>query len=128
MQSYPYDQAGNLATRVFPASLLLPRLENFGVNSLNELTNYARGAGTLAVAGTTTSPATNVTVNTTNASLYADSTFAALGFTLTNGINTYTAIAKDAYGRRNRGTYDRTGLQGGKGVCIGCRRCQAGRK
>ena len=50
---------------------------------------------------TTTSPATNVTVNTTNAFLYADVTFASTNQPWVNGNNTFTAIAKDVYGRRD---------------------------
>jgi RHS repeat-associated protein len=38
---------------------------------------------------------------TSNAVLYADATFAATNFTLANGNNTFTAIAKDSYGRRD---------------------------
>jgi RHS repeat-associated protein len=53
------------------------------------------------VAGTTTSTATNVTVNTSNAVLYADATFAKDHFTIANGNNTFTAIAKDSYGRKD---------------------------
>ncbi len=55
-------------------------------------------SGKLTVAGTTTTAATNVTVNTTNAVRYADYTFAATNFTLVNGTNTFTAIAKDSLG------------------------------
>jgi RHS repeat-associated protein len=51
--------------------------------------------------GTTTSPATNVTVNTSNAVLYADVTFASTNQPWVNGNNTFTAIARDAYGRRD---------------------------
>jgi hypothetical protein len=47
----------------------------FNVNTLNALTTISR-SGTLTVAGTTTSQATNVTVNTSNAILYVDCTFA----------------------------------------------------
>jgi hypothetical protein len=39
-----------------------------------------------------------VTVNTSNAVRYADFTFAATSFTLVNGMNTFTAIAKDSLG------------------------------
>src|SRR5213076_298447 len=56
-------------------------------------------SGTLTVAGTTTSAATNVTVNGSAANRYNDNTFALAGFTVTNGNNTYTAIASDSYGR-----------------------------
>ena len=53
----------------------------------------------MSVAGTTTTPATNVTVNTTNAIRYADNTFVSTNHTLSNGTNTLTAIAKDNLGR-----------------------------
>jgi hypothetical protein len=65
---------------------------------LNELTAVTR-SGTLTVAGTTTSQATNVTVNTLLATLYGDFTFAKDGFTLVDGNNTFTAVAQDSYGR-----------------------------
>ena len=68
------------------------------MNDLNELSTITR-SGTLTVAGTTTSQATNVTVNTSNAFLYADATFAATNFTLVDGDNTFTAIAQDSYDR-----------------------------
>lgn len=90
---YTYDAAGNLIFRTNNA-LVQP----FVVNTLNELAGGSR-SGALTVAGTTTSPATNVTVNSSNAVLYLDGTFAAAGFNLTNGNNTYAAIAKDVYGR-----------------------------
>jgi len=53
----------------------------------------------LTVAGTTTMPATSVTVNGSNAVLYSDSTFAKGGFTPADGSNTYTAIAQDSLSR-----------------------------
>src|SRR6266853_2962473 len=68
------------------------------VNSLNELTTGTRSA-TLTVAGTTTSSATNVTVNSLAADRYADNTFARTNLTLVNGNNTFTAIAQDSLGR-----------------------------
>jgi RHS repeat-associated protein len=46
--------------------------------------------------GTTTSAATNVTVNGTAASFYGDATFAAAGLSLTSS---YTAVASDTNGR-----------------------------
>jgi len=67
------------------------------VNNLNELTTIANN-GTLTVAGTTTVPATNVTVNGLTANRYADATFALGGFTRTNGNNTFTAIGWDYVG------------------------------
>ena len=92
---YAYDAAGNLNSRTNNALI-----QTFVVNNLNELTNVTR-SGTLTVAGTTTSTATNVTVNSTNATLYNDKTFAKDGFTVTNGNNTYTAIAQDSYNRKD---------------------------
>ena len=59
---YGFDPAGNLAYRTNNALI-----ENFQVNALNELTANTNG-GTLTVMGTTTSLATNVAVNGTNAS------------------------------------------------------------
>jgi len=90
---YAYDAAGNLNWRTNNALL-----QAFNVNSLNELTTETN-SGTLTVAGTTTSAATNVTVNGVIAANYLDATFAKDGFTLTNGNNTFTAIAQDGYGR-----------------------------
>jgi RHS repeat-associated protein len=90
--SYGYDAAGNLNQRTNNAFV-----QNFAVNNLNELTTLTR-SGTLTVAGITTSAATNVTVNTSNAVQYADFTFAATNFALVDGTNTFTAIAKDILG------------------------------
>ena len=92
---YAYDAAGNLNFRTNNALI-----QAFNVNNLNELTIVTNG-GRLTVAGTTTSPATNVTVNTSNAVLYADTTFASTNQPWVNGNNTFTAVAKDVYGRRN---------------------------
>ncbi|MGO9201689.1 MAG: RHS repeat-associated core domain-containing protein, partial [Limisphaerales bacterium] len=96
-----YDAAGNLNYRTNNALL-----GTFRVNSLNELTNVG-ASGTLTVAGTTSSPATNVTVwGSTGlasgpAALYADSTWARTNATLPNGTVTYTATAQDSYGRQS---------------------------
>jgi RHS repeat-associated protein len=90
---YAYDPAGNLNYRTNNALI-----QTFNVNSLNELTTGAR-SGTMTVEGTTTSAATNVAVNTSNAILYADYTFASTNQSLANGTNTFTAIARDSYGR-----------------------------
>ncbi len=92
---YAYDAAGNLAYRTNNTLV-----ENFQVNSVNELTTGTNG-GRLTVMGTTSSQATNVTVNGTNALLYGDATFAATNMPLTTA---YTAIAKDGYGRINTNT------------------------
>jgi len=90
---YAYDGAGNLYQRT-NYSLL----QSFGVNNLNELTTLTN-SGRLTVAGSTTSPATNVTVNTSNAVLYADASFASTNQSWVTGNNTYSAIARDIYGR-----------------------------
>jgi RHS repeat-associated protein len=98
---YVYDAAGNLNYRTNNALL-----GTFSVNSLNELTTVG-ASGTLTVAGTTTSPATNVTVwGSTGlasglATLYADSTWARTNATLPNGSVTYTATAQDRYLRQS---------------------------
>jgi RHS repeat-associated protein len=95
---YGYDAAGNLNQRTNNALV-----QQFNVNNLNELTTAGRN-GTLTVAGTTTSPATNVTVNGLIANLYADATFARQGFSLADGTNTFTAVAKDSSGRVDTNT------------------------
>jgi hypothetical protein len=92
---YVYDSAGNLNYRTNKALV-----QTFAVNKLNQLTNVSR-SGTLTVAGTTTGPATNVTVNSSNAIRYADHTFAKDGFAVTNS---YTAIAKDTNNRSSTHT------------------------
>ncbi|MGA2544807.1 MAG: hypothetical protein ABSG78_24930 [Verrucomicrobiota bacterium] len=68
-------------------------MQNFPVNSLNELTSGTNGAK-LAVMGSTMSLATNVTVNGTNASLCGDATFAARTMPSTTN---YTPIPKHGY-------------------------------
>jgi RHS repeat-associated protein len=88
--AYSFDPAGNLNYRTNNALV-----QNFVVNSNNELTS-ASTSGTLTVMGTTTSAATNVTVNGNPASRYGDSTFAAAGLSLTSS---YTAVASDTNGR-----------------------------
>ena len=90
---YAYDAAGNLNYRTNNALI-----QTFNVSSLNQLTTGTR-SGTLTVAGTTSSTATNVIVNSTAAILYSDNTFARTNYTLLNGSNTITAVAKD---RSNR--------------------------
>jgi hypothetical protein len=92
---YAFDPAGNLAYRTNNALL-----QNFKVNADNELTTNTNG-GTLTVVGTTTSPASSVTVNSTTADLYEDSTFAAPGMALGDS---YTAVAHDNIGRWSTNT------------------------
>ena len=89
---YVYDAAGNLNIRTNNTLV-----QKFNVNNLNELISATNG-GRLTVAGVTTSPATNVTVNTSNALLYADLTFASTNQPWVNGSNTFTAVARDGYG------------------------------
>ncbi|HXC34729.1 MAG TPA: hypothetical protein VNV43_02580, partial [Candidatus Acidoferrales bacterium] len=91
-KGYAYDTAGNLNFRTNNALI-----QSFALNDSNELSS-AGWAGTLTVAGTTTIPATNVTVNGLSASRYADGTFALGGFTPGYGEVPYTAIAQDASG------------------------------
>ena len=92
---YAYDGAGNLNYRTNNTLL-----DQFNVNSQNELTTVTNG-GRLTVAGSTTSRATSVTVNTSNAVLYADTSFASTNQPWAYGVNTYTAAAVDTYGRRS---------------------------
>jgi len=96
--AYVYDAAGNLQYRTNNAMV-----QTFNVNNLNELTTVTR-SGTLTVAGTTTSAATNVTVAANGgaaqtATRYGDKTFAMDGFSLSDGTNTFTAVAQDSAGR-----------------------------
>ena len=96
--TYTYDKSGNLSNRVQNALTSF-----FKVNSLNELTTETN-SGSLTVAGTTTSAATNVTVSGTGLSsgsawIYSDFTWARQGANFVSGANTYTATATDAYGR-----------------------------
>ena len=95
---YNYDAAGNLNQRTNNALI-----QTFNVDSLNELSTINR-SGTLTVAGNTTTTATNVTVNTSNALLYADRTFASTNHSLADGNNTFTTIAKNAVGLSDTNT------------------------
>ncbi len=92
---YAFDPAGNLNYRTNNTLI-----ENFQVNALNELTSNTNG-GKLTAMGTSTSPATSVAVNGTNALIYGDATFAATNMPLTT---TYTAIASDSLGRHATNT------------------------
>ena len=112
---YAYDAAGNLNYRTNNGLV-----QRFEVNNLNALADVTR-RGTLTVAGTTGSAATEVTVNGIPANRYNDWTFALAGFPLADGDNVYTVIAQDRYGRKDRNsitvnlpamvrfTYDRNG-------------------
>jgi len=95
-----FDPAGNLMYRTNNTLIA-----NFAVNSDNELTANTNG-GKLTVVGTTTSTATNVTVNATNtAQRYGDATFAATNFPI---LSAYTAVAADNLGRRSTNTVNVT--------------------
>jgi len=91
---YYYDPAGNLVVR-YNHTLR----QGFLVDSLNQLTNVLRLTTVMPVAGGTSSAATNVTVNTSNAFLYADHTFVSTNQPLADGTNTFTAVALDGSGR-----------------------------
>lgn len=91
---YGYDAAGNLNFRTNNGFV-----QTFNVNELNELTTVARDTTNFTVAGTTTSEATSVTVNSQTATLYDDATFVRTNLTLADGNNTFTAVASDALGR-----------------------------
>jgi len=93
---YTYDPAGNLSWRTNNGLA-----QSFGLNSLNEISS-ASASGTLTVAGTTTSPATNVTVwgtslSSGSAALYADSTWARTNVTLPNGSASYYAYPRTVW-------------------------------
>jgi RHS repeat-associated protein len=93
---YAFDPAGNLTYRTNNTIV-----KNFQVNNLNELTGMTNG-GRLTVMGTATSSnATTVTVNSSNALVYGDATFAATNMPLTTS---YTAIAADSLGRHSTNT------------------------
>src|SRR5213594_2682614 len=96
---YSYDTAGNLSYRT--NNLLV---ESFAVDSLNELSSATYPPGTITVAGTTSSAATNVTVNSSDAIRYADNTFARTNISRLIGTNTFTAIAKDNLARADTNT------------------------
>lgn len=101
--TYDYDNAGNITYKESGENLT--QAINYTLNNLNQITNasMAWNAGfsiqfTNMVSGSTTSQATNVVVNGVPATLYADNSFYASPLGITNGPNTYTAVAQDAYG------------------------------
>ncbi len=95
---WDFDPAGNLNFRTNNGFL-----QTFNTVSLNQLTTATR-ANTFTVSGNASLTATNVTVNTLAATRYADATFAKDGFTLTNGTNTFTVIAKTSLGLNGTNT------------------------
>lgn len=92
--TYVYDKAGNLSNRVANGFT-----NTWTVDALDQLLTYSRPTATLTVAGSITMPATSVTVNSGGAQLFADNTFVRTNMTLSNGANTFTAVATDALGR-----------------------------
>jgi RHS repeat-associated protein len=96
---YHYDAAHNLSIRTNNALV-----QTFNVNDLNELSNVTR-TGTLTVAGTVgegSSAGNPVSVTISGngaAAVYSDWTWARTNVTITNGNNTYTAVASDNLGR-----------------------------
>ena len=89
------DAAGNLNFRTNNALV-----QTLNADSRNQLTTGSR-SGTFTAAGSSSSGATSVTVNSSAADRYADSTFAREGFTLADGSNTFTAVASDGSGRQD---------------------------
>ncbi len=99
--SYGYDAAGNLIGRTnngFAQTFTL-------ANGFNQLDSVSR-SGTFTAAGLVQS-AINVTVTVkvnaegtgTNATVYADKSFARSGITVIEGTNAFTAVATDSNGR-----------------------------
>ncbi len=100
---YAYDAGWNLNYRTNNALV-----QTFNVDSQNQLTTATR-SGTMTVAGTSASAATNVTVadngnSPVAATRYADNTFARASVTLLNGTNTFTAVAQNSLGRADTNT------------------------
>jgi RHS repeat-associated protein len=101
--NYAYDAAGNLLTRQRP-----PIGNNkvaYTLNSLNQITNSLLGGQgiygwtpEITVSGSTTTPANTVTVNGQAGTLFADNSFAQSGFVVTNGLNSFTAMAANTQG------------------------------
>ncbi len=84
--SYGYDKAGNLTHRTNNALVLA-----FTTDTRNQLSNATR-SGTLTFGGANAQTPDGVTVNGMSAARYNDKTFAATGFTLSNGTNTFTTV------------------------------------
>jgi len=91
--SYGYDSVGNLRFRTNNSLI-----QTFAVDSLNRLSSVS-STGALTVAGFVSTTPTFVTVNGVSADIYSDNTFARANVTLSNGPNTYVAVAQDSLGR-----------------------------
>jgi YD repeat-containing protein len=95
---YAYDRAGNLGYRTNNALV-----QTVNTDNLNQLTTITR-SGTTTVSGTTGGAATSVKVNGQTATCYGDSSFALAGVALSDGVNSFTAVAQDSYGRHDTNT------------------------
>jgi RHS repeat-associated protein len=95
---FGFDAADNLHLRTNNALL-----QNFTVDAANQLASVTR-AGTFTESGATPAPAASVTVNGQSAQTYGDFTFAAANLPLSNGNNSFTTIAQNAYGVRSTNT------------------------
>lgn len=87
-----YDKADNLLYRTNGALV-----QTFISDPANQLTNVSR-TGALTLSGNTPAPVTSLTVNGSPAVAYADFTFAITNQILTNGLNTYSIVARNGYG------------------------------
>lgn len=96
--NFAYDAADNLHTRNNGGLS-----QTFTTDAANQLNSISR-SGTHTLAGATPAPATGITVNGLTAQTYSDLTFARTNLTLTNGVNTFTVIATNAYGVRATNT------------------------
>ena len=95
---FGYDAAGNLAFRTND----LTSVRAYATDRLNQLTNFGL-AGTITVSGTTTTNATNVTVNGVTATLNTnDGSYTAS--VPVSGTNRLTAIGHELFGRKATNT------------------------
>ena len=92
---YGYDAAGNLAWRTND----LVTVRAYAPDRLNQLTNFGL-AGTITVSGTTTTNATNVTVNGVTATLNTNDGSYTASVPGGHGTNTLTAIGSELFGRK----------------------------
>jgi hypothetical protein len=90
--NYSYDNEGELTAA-------------FGLNSQNQITNATMGGSSggswvseITVSGSTTTPATNVTVNGQAGAIFNDNSFSLSGVVVSDGTNAFTAIATNSAG------------------------------
>ena len=96
---FGFDAADNLHTRN-NGNLA----QTFNTDAANQLNSVTR-TGTFTESGATPAPATSITVNGLAAQTYGDFTFAATNFSLSNGNNTFTNVAHNAYGLKVTNTF-----------------------